>query len=88
MLFRSGEANASTSASNTFNNSSIYFHNYTSSDYKSFLVDNVMETNATTTYADHYTGLWSNTSAITSVTISISSMVQYSSFYLYGIKKG
>jgi len=73
---------------NTFANTEIYIPNYTSSNYKSVSCDSVIENNGTTAFANLYAGLWSNTSAITSITIAdnnSSSFVQYSSFYLYGI---
>jgi hypothetical protein len=53
--------------SNTFTNGEIYIPNYTSSNYKSYSVDNVQENNATGAYASLIAGLWSNTSAITSI---------------------
>jgi hypothetical protein len=85
-------AQSSTYTANSFNNFEIYIPNYTSSNYKSFSSDAVSENNATGVYAQAlYTGLWSNNAAITSVTLSEYSgsgtdFVQYSTFYLYGIK--
>ena len=73
---------------NTFGNAEFYIPNYTDSQYKSVSVDSVAETNATTAYAFLSTGLWSQTTAISSIGLSMSSgdFVQYSTFYLYGIK--
>lgn len=73
---------------NTFSNGEAYIPNYTSSNFKLVSVDNVIENNATTAYASICAGLWSNTASITSLTITPTSgnFVQYSSFYLYGIK--
>ena len=85
-----GCENYSTTTSNTFNNGEIYIPNYTSSNYKSFSVDNVEENNATAAFATFNAGLWSNTAAITSITFTVGStrtMVQYTNFYLYGILK-
>ena len=50
--------------------------------------DGVMENNATEAYQNLVAGLWSNTSAITSLTLakSTGNFVQYSSASLYGIK--
>jgi hypothetical protein len=85
-------AQSSTYTANTFNNIEIYIPNYTSSDYKSFSTDAVSENNATAQYAQaFYAGLWSNTAAITSLSLSEYSgsgtdFVQYSTFYLFGIK--
>ena len=72
---------------NTFNNAEIYIPNYASSSQKSISSDAVMENNGTTAYASLNAGLWTGTSAITSVKLTGgTSFVQYSSFYLYGIK--
>jgi hypothetical protein len=76
--------------SNTFSNTEIYIPNYTSSNYKSYSVDTVTENNATTAYMELVAGSWSNTAAISSIQISPDTggrnYVQYSTFYLYGIK--
>ena len=47
-----------------------------------------METNGTTSSVALTAGLWSNTAAITSITITSGgvNLAQYSTFYLYGIK--
>jgi len=83
-----GDINAATSTSNTFSNMEMYIPNYTSSNNKSFSVDSVSENNGTAAIADLIAGLWSTTSAITSITFtpySGGNFVQYSTFYLYGI---
>lgn len=77
--------------SNTFGNGEVYIPNYTSSNYKSVSSDSVAETNAATEYMDLVAGLWSSTAAITSITIDPSvpsafTILEYSTFYLYGIK--
>lgn len=80
-------AGANATAS-TFGNSEIYIPNYTGSAYKSFSVDGVQETNATTAYAVFIAGLWSNTAAITSVGLSPltgPNFVSGSTFSLYGL---
>ncbi len=85
-----GNADGSAATANTFSNNEIYIPNYTSSNFKSFSVDSVTENNtATTAYAKFNAGLWSNTAAITSISIiPVSSpFVQYSTFYLYGVAK-
>ena len=74
----------------TFANGEIYIPNYTSANYKSYSSDGVQEGNiASTIYAGLFAGLWSNTAAITSVTITsgATSFAQYSTFYLYGVAK-
>jgi hypothetical protein len=79
--------NNSGGTSNTFSNTEIYIPNYTSSNYKSVSIDGVTEQNATNAWAGLQAGLWSNTAAITSIVITpaSSNIVQYSTFYLYGI---
>jgi hypothetical protein len=71
----------------TFTNTSIYIPNYAGSNYKSISNDDVMENNATLGYQWLSANLWSNTAAITSITLIPASgnFVQYSTFYLYGI---
>jgi len=81
--------NASTTAS-TFGNAEIYIPNYTSSTNKSISVDGVSETNATLTYAGLAAFLWSNTAAITSLTLAPengTSFDQHSTATLYGISR-
>jgi hypothetical protein len=76
---------------NTFSNIEMYIPNYTSSNYKSVSLDQVSENNATAANAILNAGLWSNTSAINSITLSNggsgASFVQYATFYLYGVAK-
>jgi len=73
----------------TFGNAEVYIPNYTSANYKSYSVDTVTENNATTAYMELSAQLWSNTAAITSITLNAqsSSLAQYSTFYLYGVAK-
>jgi hypothetical protein len=72
----------------TFSNNSIYMQNYTSSNYKYYSTDSVMENNATAANRSLQAGLWSQTTAISSLTLTTASanFAVYSSFYLYGIK--
>jgi hypothetical protein len=78
---------ASTATSNTFGNSSIYLPNYAGSNYKSLNADGANENNASAIYEGLSNGLWSVTSAITSLAITTQgSFVQYSTATLYGIK--
>ena len=74
--------------SNTFSNFEIYIPNYTSSNYKSYSNDGVTEQNATRSVQMLVAGLWSNTAAITSITLTPQSYsyLASSTFYLYGIK--
>jgi hypothetical protein len=72
-----------------FGNGEFYIPNYASSNLKSASNDGVSENNGTTSYSGMAANLWSDTSAITSVTFtpdSGSNFVQYSTIYMYGIK--
>lgn len=74
---------------NTFTNDEIYIPNYTSNNNKSLSSDGVGENNGTTAYDSMFAGLWSNTTAVTSITLKPESgglFAQYSTAYLYGIK--
>ena len=81
------EINDSTSTSNTFCNSSVYFSNYTSSAAKSVSIDSVGENNATASRQEITAGSWNNTAAITSITLkhSANNTAQYSTASLYKI---
>lgn len=82
-----GLANSSSSTSNTFGNTDIYIPNYTSSNYKSTSADGVTENNATASWVEMDAGLFSNTSPISSITLtSGGNFLQYSTFTLYGIR--
>jgi hypothetical protein len=84
-----GYIDGANATASSFGNLEVYIPNYTSANYKSWSVDNVTEGNASGGYYQVLTaGLWSSTAAITSITLdaSASTFVQYSTFYLYGIK--
>lgn len=76
---------------NTFGNVEVYLPNYSNSNYKSFSVDSVGESNnSTSVFQLMVAGLWSSTSAINQITMAAASsanFLQYSTAYLYGIKK-
>jgi hypothetical protein len=72
---------------NVFNNTEVYIPNYTSSNNKSFSVDNVAENNATTGYQNLIAGLWSSSSAITSISITCTGFTQHTTATLYGISR-
>ena len=83
-------ATGTTATSNTFANSDIYIPNYAGSSNKSFSGDSVTENNATGAIADLLANLWSNTAAITSISLSPllgTLFTQYSTATLYGILK-
>ena len=71
----------------TFSNIEIYIPNYAGSTYKSVSSDSVGENNGSAAYAGIVAGLWSNTAAITSISIAPATLfAQYTTAYLYGIK--
>lgn len=73
----------------TFGNTYTYIPNYASSTtYKSLSADSVNENNGTDAGLMLLAGLYSSNTAITSLvcTINAGNFVQYSTFYLYGIK--
>jgi hypothetical protein len=80
--------NGAGSTANTFASNDIYIPNYAGSTNKSFSVDGVTENNATSTEMWMIAGLWSNTSAISSISItpSAGTLMQYTTAYLYGVK--
>jgi hypothetical protein len=79
--------NYSGNTASTFSNVSIYIPNYASSNYKSISVDGVNETNATEAFSNFVAGLWSDTTAISSMTLlpESNSFAEYTTAYLYGI---
>ena len=85
----SGESDTASATASTFANIEWYIPNYAGSTYKSFSIDSAHENNVTTAYLHLVAGLWSDVSAITSITLDLSagSFVQYSTFYLYGVAK-
>lgn len=84
--------NASNNAS-IFTNGEIYITNYTGSTQKSVSIDTANENNSTGTIGlGIIAGLWTGTSAITSIKLTpyqgaSISFVQYSTATLYGISK-
>lgn len=81
----------SQNTASTFSNIQIYIPNYTSSTVKSTSHEIALENNGTFSYTMIFAGLWSNTSAINSISVNDNnsgSFVQYSSATLYGITKG
>jgi hypothetical protein len=74
--------------SNTFGSESIYIPNYAGSTYKSVSAEGVQENNATAGFQNVVAGLWSNTAAITSISLVPDltfTWLQYSTASLYGI---
>jgi hypothetical protein len=85
----SGILPAANATASTFGSCSAYFPNYANtSNNKSFSVDDVSENNGTTAYATLSANLYSSTSAITTIvvqSINAASIVEGSTFYLYGV---
>jgi hypothetical protein len=70
-------------------NTALYMPNYTSSNAKSVSIDGNMENNGSYAIQGIFAGLWSGTSAVTSLTIiPDGTMAQYSTASLYTITKG
>jgi hypothetical protein len=81
--------NTSITTAFTFGNSEAYIPNYTSSNNKSVSIDTVVENNSSTVnIVALNAGLWSNTTAISLISIvpGSGSWVQYSTATLYGVK--
>jgi hypothetical protein len=81
-------APGATATGSVFGNGEIYIPNYASANYKSFSSDSVTENNATSVSTGLFANLWSNTAAITSITLTPNNGTlfdQYSTAYLYGI---
>lgn len=86
---RVGFIDTNGNTSNTFSNTEIYIPNYTSSNAKSISADSVVEGNiAQYMYATLIAGLWSVTTAISSISLYVPSfnLLQYSTATLYGVK--
>jgi hypothetical protein len=81
--------NPSTATASTFSNVEFYFPNYAGSTNKSVSTNAVTENNATGATALMQAVLWSNTAAITSLSLTQDggNFVQYSTATLYGISK-
>jgi hypothetical protein len=79
-----------TGTSNTFSSNELYIPNYAGSTNKPSSLMAFAENNSGTTgtYISATANLWSNTAAVTSIILAISSgnIVAGSSFYLYGLK--
>ena len=85
----SGYMQAGLTTASTFASGDIYIPNYAGSTNKSFSTDSVAENNAATAnFLSLLAGLWSNTAAITSISLTpaTGNFVQYSTAVLYGIK--
>ena len=84
---QAGWVSSASATSNTFSNIEITIPNYAGSTNKPFSADIVTENNGTFALQMLMANLWSNTSAITSLTLACSSgnFVFGSTFTLYGL---
>lgn len=79
-------ATGTTATASTFATIEYSIPNYTSSTNKPYSTDAATENNGSTAYQDLNAGLWSNTSAITSIElIAVNNFVANSTFSLYGV---
>lgn len=81
---------ANSATGSTFGSTEIYIPNYAGSNEKSASAESASETNGTTARMNFATGRYNQTTAISSITlkpVNGTSFQQYSSAYLYGIKK-
>jgi len=85
-IFNFGVNYSGTTAS-TFGNATVYVANYTSNAFKAISIDGGNEDNGSNAYQGFSAGLWSNTAAITSITITPQSgtIQQHSTATLYGV---
>ena len=72
---------------NTFGSGELYIPNYRSANYKSMSMEGVAEGNAAGMFMAMTAALWSNTAAITSLSLTglNGNIAQYSTATLYGI---
>ncbi len=81
---------SSGATASTFGNISLYIPNYAGSSYKSASLDSVAENNASGNGMGLSAGLYSSSSAVTSITITpynspTVKLVEHSTAYLYGV---
>jgi len=83
-------ASGTSTTANTFNSTDIYVPEYAGNKNKTVASDMVGENNGSlVVLSGLVSGIWASTSAITSITLTpeSGSFVEYSSLYVYGIKK-
>jgi hypothetical protein len=83
-----GNCPAANTTSNTFGSLEFYLPNYTSSNYKTWSCDSVTENNSATNSMWLLAGLWSTTTAVSTIAVSLQTggnFAQHSTFSLYGV---
>jgi hypothetical protein len=91
-----GYVNGDSSTASTFSSTEVYFTNYTSSNYKRYSSETIVENSSTSVFSTTmYSTLWSSTSAITSLQVvvvnssqTVCNILAGSTFTLYGISNG
>ena len=87
--FLATDVSGTNATASTFSSNEFYLPNYTSSNFKSFIIDAVSENNATSGLQAIFAGLFQSTSPITSIQLGGgNTILQNSTFTLYGITKG
>lgn len=88
-LGQGGVLSSSNSTASTFGSIEIYIPNYRQNTQKIYSVDSVGENNGTLAYSRLLAGLFASTSAITSLSLKLSSgnLAQHSTATLYGITR-
>jgi hypothetical protein len=82
--------NENGTTANTYASNDYYIPGYTGGNFKSVIIDSVTENNAAGALQSLLSGVWLDTSAITTMTIYAlgGGIRQHSTFTLYGITKG
>lgn len=85
-IVNANSINGDTSTANTYSTMELYIPSYLVSQNKPFSLVYAMERNLAAAQQGALANLWSNTAAITSITLTANaSFLSTSSFYLYGI---
>lgn len=79
--------NTTSSTASTFSSGELYIPNYAGSTNKSMSIDTINENNATPTDMLLQAALWSDTAAITRITLTPNAglLAEHSTAYLYGV---
>jgi len=86
-----GFTTAASTQANTFSSQKLYISNYTRPTEKAYSVDNVTENNVSFASQDIAAGLWGDTAAVNSITITMAKGTNFiagSTASLYGVTAG